>query len=59
VLCTLICPIADEMADLVTDYLVHGMIAANHEMTRADAAWLLELGSAESFKTVSNGYCQC
>jgi phage terminase Nu1 subunit (DNA packaging protein) len=34
---------SDEMADLVTDYLVHGMIAANHEMTRADAAWLLEL----------------
>ena len=34
---------SDEMADVVTDYLVQGMFAANHEMTRADAAWLLEL----------------
>lgn len=33
----------DEMADVVNDFLVHGMLAANHEMTRADAAWLLEL----------------
>ena len=33
----------DEMANVVTNFLVHGMFAANHEMTRADAAWLLEL----------------
>lgn len=34
---------SDDVADAVTDYLVQGMFAANHEMTRSDAAWLLEL----------------
>jgi hypothetical protein len=34
---------SDELADVVSDYLVQGMFAANHEMTRSDAAWLLEL----------------
>jgi hypothetical protein len=33
----------DEMADEVTNFLLHGMFAANHEMTRADATWLLKL----------------
>lgn len=34
---------SDELTDVVTNYLVLGMFAANHEMTRSDAAWLLEL----------------
>lgn len=34
---------SDELTDVVTNYLVQGMFAANHEMTRSDAAWLLEL----------------
>jgi hypothetical protein len=34
---------SDELADVVTTFLVHNMFSAQHELNRSDAAWLLEL----------------